>query len=136
MTGFGQTWSNDKLNYLKWKKFEYQVVRYHKDLNFLYRQFFHLRKFKLTIPTKSWISHKLYETICVNCGFLTTPSQHFVKCKNILYIKCSFDEWNNIGIHKISIRDHLGFRKPMRGYEFLQNSKLSGSNFFKWKVDH
>ena len=31
---------------------------------------------------------KLYETICENCRFSTTPSQHFVKCKNGLYIKC------------------------------------------------
>ena len=85
-----QTWSNDKLNYLKWKNFEYQVARYHQDLNFLYRQLFYLRKFKFTIPTNSWISHKLYETTCVNCGFWTTPSQHFVKCKNGLYIKCRF----------------------------------------------
>ena len=89
-TGFGQTWSNDKLNYFKWKYFEYQVVRYLQDLNFLYTQLFHLRKSKLTIPTNSWISHKLYETICVNCGFSTTPSQNFVKCKNHLYIKCGF----------------------------------------------
>ena len=51
---------------LKMKKIEYQVVRYHQDLNFLYIQFFHLRKFKFTIPTKSWISHnymKLYVLI-------------------------------------------------------------------------
>jgi hypothetical protein len=45
-TGFGQTWSNDKLNYLKWKTFEYQVVRDHQDLSFLYRPSFDLRKFK------------------------------------------------------------------------------------------
>ena len=88
--GFGQTWSNDKLNYLKRKNFEHQVVRYHQDLNFLYTQLFHLRKSKLTIPTNSWISHKLYETICVNCRFSTTAFQHFVKCKNGLYIKCRF----------------------------------------------
>jgi len=84
-------WSNlvkDKLNYLKWKTFEYQVDRDHQDPNFLYRPFFHLRKFTYTILTKSWISHKLYETICEICGFSTTPSQHFVKCKNSLYIKC------------------------------------------------
>jgi len=42
----------------------------------------------------------------------------------------------NIGIHDYSNQDHLGFRKPVRGYEFFQNSKLSGSNFSKWKVDH
>jgi len=85
---FCQTWSNDKLNYLKWKTFEYHVVRDHQDPNISYRQFFHLRKFKWTIPTKSWISRKLYETIYENCGFSTTPSQHFVKYKNDLYIKC------------------------------------------------
>ena len=44
--GFGQTWSNEKLIYLKWKTFEYQVVRDQQDPNFLYRPFFHLRKFK------------------------------------------------------------------------------------------
>jgi len=87
-TGFGQTWSNDKLNYIKWKKFEYQVVRDHQDPNFLYRPFFYFRNFKKTILTKSWISHKHYETICENCGFSTTPSQPFIKCKNSLYIKC------------------------------------------------
>ena len=86
-TRFGQTWSNDKLNYLKWKTFEYQVVRFDQDPNFLYRPFFHLRKFKYTILTTSWISHKLYETTCENCGFSTTPSQQFVNCKNGLYIK-------------------------------------------------
>jgi hypothetical protein len=44
------------------------------------------------------------------------------------------DEWNNIGIHDFSSRDHPGFRKPAFGYEFFQNSKLSGPNFYKWKV--
>ena len=42
-----------------------------------------------------------------------------------------FDEWNNIGINDVSIRDHLGFGKLMCGYEFFQNSKLSGSKFSK-----
>ena len=37
--GFGQTWSNDKLNYLKWKTIEYQVVRDHQDPNFLHGHF-------------------------------------------------------------------------------------------------
>ena len=56
--------------------------------------------------------------------------------KMVYILNVDFDEWNNIGIHDFSIRDHLGFRKPMRGYEFFQNSKLSGSNFSKRKVDH
>ena len=54
----------------------------------------------------------------------------------VYILNVDFDEWNNIGIHDFSVRDHLGFRKPMRGYEFYQNSKLSGSNFSKRKVDH
>ena len=45
-TGFGQTWSNGKLNYLKWKTFEYKVVRDHQDPKILYRPSFHLRKSK------------------------------------------------------------------------------------------
>ena len=56
--------------------------------------------------------------------------------KMVYILNVDFDEWNNIGIHDFSIRDHLGFRKLMRGYEFFQNSKLSGSNFSKRKVDH
>ena len=56
--------------------------------------------------------------------------------KMVYILNVDFDEWNNIGINDFSIRDHLGFRKPMRGYEFYQNLKLSGSNFSKRKVDH
>ena len=43
------------------------------------------------------------------------------------------DEWNNIGIHDFSSRDHLGFWKPVRGYEFFLNSKLTSLNFSKMK---
>ena len=56
--------------------------------------------------------------------------------KMVYILIVDFDEWNNIGIHDFSVRDHLGFRKPMRGYEFFQNSKLSGSNFSKRNIDH
>jgi len=133
-TRFCQIWSNDKLNYLKWKTVEYQVDRDHQDANFLYRPFFHLRKFKYTLLTKSWISHKLYETICENFVFSTTPSQHFVKCKMVSILNVDLDEWNNFVIHDFSSRDHLGFRKPVRGYEFFQNSKLSASNMIKWPI--
>ena len=56
--------------------------------------------------------------------------------KMVYILNVDFDEWNNIGIHDFSIRDHLGFRKPMPGYDFFQNSKLSGSNFSKRKVNH
>ena len=53
--------------------------------------------------------------------------------KMVYMLNIDFDEWNNIGIVDFSIQDHLGFRKPMLGYKFFQNSKLSGSNFSKWK---
>ena len=56
--------------------------------------------------------------------------------KMVYILNVDFDEWNNIGINDFSIRDHLEFRKSMRGYEFFQNSKLSGSKFSKRKVDH
>ena len=56
--------------------------------------------------------------------------------KMVYILNVDFDEWNNIAIHDFFVRDHLGFRKPMRGYEFFQNSKLSGSKFSKRKVDH
>ena len=51
--------------------------------------------------------------------------------KMVYILNVDFDEWNNIGIHDFFIRDYLGFRKPMRGYESFQNSKLSGSDFSK-----
>jgi len=41
--------------------------------------------------------------------------------KMVYILNVDFDESNNIGIHDFS----------MRGYEFFQNSKLSGSNFSK-----
>jgi hypothetical protein len=48
----------------------------------------------------------------------------------MIYIwNVDLDEWNNIGIHDFSSRDHPGFRKPAFGYEFFQNSKFSGSKF-------
>ena len=39
--------------------------------------------------------------------------------KMVYILNADFDEWNNIGIHDFSIRDHLGFRKPMCGYKFF-----------------
>ena len=119
---------------LKIKKTEDQVVRYHQDLNFVYIQFFHLRNFKFTIPTKSSISHKLFDTICVDCGFSTTSSQHFFKCKNGLYIKCRFcwveQYWYSWLFHSRPSR----VSKTDVWLWIL--SKLSGSNFFNRKVDH
>jgi hypothetical protein len=35
-----------------------------------------------------WIPQTLYETICETCGFRTTLSKHFIKCKKVLFIKC------------------------------------------------
>ena len=47
--------------------------------------------------------------------------------KMVSILNVDLDEWNNIGIHEFSSQDHLG--KPVCGYEFFQNSKLSASNF-------
>ena len=135
MLWLGQTWSNDKLNYLKWKFFEYQVVRYHQDLNFLCTQLFHLRKFKLTISTNSWISHKLYETICVNCGFSTTTSQKFFKCKNGLYIKCRFwwveQYWYSWRFHSIPYLKFSG-SNIRQNVELDECNKLCIHDFSIW----
>jgi len=46
-------------------------------------------------------------------------------------LNVDLDERNNIGIHDVSSRDHLRLRKPVCGYEFFQNSKLSATNFVK-----
>jgi len=49
----------------------------------------------------------------------------------VCILNVDLDEWSNIGIHDFSSRDHLGFQKPVRGYEFFQNSKLSASKLVK-----
>jgi len=46
----------------------------------------------------------------------------------VCILNVDLDEWNNIGFHDFSSREPLGFQKPVRGYEFFQNSKLSASN--------
>jgi len=49
----------------------------------------------------------------------------------VYILNVDLDEWKNIGIQDFSIRDPLGFRKPVLGYEFFQNSKWSASNLVK-----
>jgi hypothetical protein len=49
--------------------------------------------------------------------------------KMVYILNVYLDEWNNIGIHDFPTRGHLGFRKPVRVYEFFQNSKLSDKLF-------
>ena len=51
--------------------------------------------------------------------------------KMVYILNVDLDEWKNFGFHDFSSRDHLGFQKPVRGYEFFQNSKLSASNMVK-----
>jgi len=51
--------------------------------------------------------------------------------KMVYILNVDLNEWNNLGIHDFSSREYIGFRKPVCGYEFFQNSKLSGSNFSK-----
>jgi len=41
--------------------------------------------------------------------------------KMVFILNVDLDEWNNIGIHDFSSPDPLGFQKPVRGYEFVQN---------------
>jgi len=44
--------------------------------------------------------------------------------KMVCILNVDLDEWSKIGIHEFSSRDHLGFQKPVRGYEFFQNLKI------------
>ena len=133
-TGFGQSWSNDKLNYLKWKTFEYQVDRDHQDPNFLYRPFsiWESLSIQYSLNLESHINYmKLYVRIA---DFqLHLPNNLWI-AKMVYILNIDLDEWSNIGIHDFCSRDHLGFRKPVCGYEFFQNSKLSASNSVKWPI--
>jgi len=51
--------------------------------------------------------------------------------KMVCILNVDLGKWSNIGILDFSCRDHLGLRKPVPGYEFFQNSKLSASNLVK-----
>jgi len=55
-------------------------------------------------------------------------------------LNVDLDEWNNFVIHDFSSLDHLGFRKPVRGYELFQNDPFDDFKFnnFEYKVvrDH
>ena len=42
----------------------------------------------------------------------------------VCILNVDFDEWNNIGIHDISIRDHLGFRNR---YVAMNTLKIQNS---------
>jgi len=71
---------------------------------------------------------KLYVRIA---DFQLHLSNTLSNAKMVSLLNVDLDEWTNIFIHEFSSRDHLGFQKPVRGYEFFQNSKLSASNLVK-----
>ena len=121
-TGFGQTWSNDKLNYLKWKTFEYQVVRDHRDPFYLDHFSNWERISKQYSPNlEPHINYmKLYVRIV---GFQLHLPNTLSNAKMVSILNVDLDVWNNIGIHDFSTWDPLEFRKPVRGYELFQNSK-------------
>ena len=87
-TGFGQTWSNDKLNYLKWKHLNTKLLEIIKIQTFYIDHFSIWESLSIQYSLNLESALKLYETICENCRSSTTPSQHSVKCKNGPYIKC------------------------------------------------
>jgi hypothetical protein len=76
---------------------------------------------------------KLYVWIV---DFQLHHSNTLSNAKMVYILNVDLVEWNNIGIHDFPSRYHLGFWKPVRGYEFFQNKKLSASNFSKWKGYH
>ena len=133
-TGFGQTWSNDKLNYLKWKTFDTKL------LEIIKIQTFYINHFSIWESLSKQYSQnlefdinyiKLYVRIVdFKLHFPNTLSN----TKLVSLLNVDLDEWNNIGIHDFSSWDPLVFRKPVRGYEFFQNSKLSATNLVKWPI--
>jgi len=78
-------------------------------------------KNNMKLYVRLWIFNYAFPTLC-----------QMKKMVSILNV--DLDEWNNIGIHDFSSRDTLGLRKPVHGYEFFQNSKLSASNLGKWPI--
>jgi len=135
-TGFAQTRSNDKLNDLKEKRLNTKLLELIKIQTFYIDHFSiweNLSK-QYSPNLESHINYmKLYVRIV---DFQLHFPNTFSNAKMVYIWNVDLDEWNNIGVHNFSSQDHLGFRKPVLGYKFFQNSKLSGSNFSKWKVDH
>ena len=82
-------------------------------------------------------SHTNYMKLYVRIVFFQLHlSNTLSNAKRFYILNADLDEWNNIGIHDFRSWDHRGLWKPVCIYEFIQNSKLSGSNFFKWKGYH
>ena len=42
------------------------------------------------------------------------------KAKMVCILNVNLEECSNIGIHDVCSLDDLGFRKPVRGYEFFK----------------
>ena len=70
-----QTCSNETLNDLRLKNYEYQVWSSQQDLQLIHSSFSHLRKFYQTLVINSWISYRLSETM----------SQHLWNLNYILF---------------------------------------------------
>ena len=133
-TGFGQTWSNDKLNYLKWKNFEYQVVRDYQDPN-IYIDHISIWESLSKQYSPNVESHINYMKLDARIlDFQLDLPNTLSNAKMVSIVKVDLDERKNIGIHDISSWDPLVFQKPVRGYEFFRNSKLSASNLVKWSI--
>ena len=66
---------------------------------------------------------KLYVSIV---DFQLHLSKTLSNTKMVYILNVDFDEWNNIGIHDFSIRDHLGFRNRCVAIDSLkiQNSMV------------
>ena len=63
----------------------------------------------LTIPT-NLESHTNYMKLYVSIvDFQLHLPNTLSNTKMVYILNVDFDEWNNIGIHDFSIRDHLGF---------------------------
>ena len=109
------------LNYLKWKTFEYQVVRDHKDPNFLYRPFSIWESLsKQYSPNLEYHINYMKQYVRIANFQLHLPKT-LSNAKMVFILNVDLDEWNNISIHVFSSRDPLGFQKSLHVYEFIQN---------------
>ena len=133
-TGFGQTWSNVKLNYLKWKKLNTKLLEIIKIQTFYidHISIWESLSKQYSPNVDSHINYMKLEARILD--FQLDLPNTLSNAKMVCILKVDLDEWKNIGIHDFSSWDPLGFRKPVRGYELFQNSKLSASNLVKWPI--
>jgi len=99
--GFGQTWSNKKLNYLKWKILEHQVEII--KIQIFYIEHFLIWESLSKQYSPNLESHINYMKQYVRIAYFQLHLRNTLSnAKMVFILNVDLDEWYNIGIHDFS----------------------------------